>query len=124
MTFSPARAVLLIQKGHPVSKRAREAGRSRDRSGTRGASPEARYSSGAVDGSLPSREPSRYPDCVASWPDCREGEYNPKCCRFPKSCSCEIVEICPDCQRDIRTHAMFDPPRCPVTIIHWDDPFA
>lgn len=26
--------------------------------------------------------------CVEAWPGCRSGEYNPRCCRFPKSCSC------------------------------------
>ncbi len=30
----------------------------------------------------------RRPECIANWPDCEEGEYNPSCCRFPKSCSC------------------------------------
>ena len=28
--------------------------------------------------------------CVEAWPDCAEGEYNPYCCRYPKSCSCTI----------------------------------
>jgi hypothetical protein len=26
--------------------------------------------------------------CVEAWPECASGEYNPSCCRFPKSCSC------------------------------------
>ena len=26
--------------------------------------------------------------CVEQWPECSDDEYNPKCCRFPKSCSC------------------------------------
>jgi hypothetical protein len=30
----------------------------------------------------------RDPVCVAQWPDCRDGAYDPRCCRFPKSCSC------------------------------------
>lgn len=30
----------------------------------------------------------RDPNCVMSWPGCFSGGYNPKCCRFPKSCSC------------------------------------
>ncbi len=33
-------------------------------------------------------EPERDPACVERWPDCAVGEYNPACCRFPKSCSC------------------------------------
>lgn len=28
--------------------------------------------------------------CVEAWPECEEGQYNPACCRFPKSCSCTI----------------------------------
>jgi hypothetical protein len=31
---------------------------------------------------------TRYPECVERWPECKSGEYNPSCCRFPKSCSC------------------------------------
>jgi hypothetical protein len=26
--------------------------------------------------------------CVEAWPDCWTGGYDPRCCRFPKSCSC------------------------------------
>ena len=26
--------------------------------------------------------------CIEQWPECSSGEYNPSCCRFPKSCSC------------------------------------
>lgn len=29
--------------------------------------------------------------CLERWPECESGEYNPACCRFPKSCSCEII---------------------------------
>jgi hypothetical protein len=32
----------------------------------------------------------RNPECVANWPGCYEGGYDPHCCRFPKSCSCEV----------------------------------
>jgi hypothetical protein len=28
--------------------------------------------------------------CIEQWPYCSEGEYDPSCCRFPKSCSCTI----------------------------------
>jgi hypothetical protein len=28
--------------------------------------------------------------CVEKWPECEEGQYNPACCRFPKSCSCTV----------------------------------
>lgn len=27
-------------------------------------------------------------ECVAAWPECQSGGYDPRCCRFPKSCSC------------------------------------
>lgn len=30
--------------------------------------------------------------CVENWPDCATGEYNPSCCRFPKSCSCTVYD--------------------------------
>lgn len=26
--------------------------------------------------------------CRIRWPECVDGEYDPRCCRFPKSCSC------------------------------------
>lgn len=29
--------------------------------------------------------------CVETWPGCHEGGYDPRCCRFPKSCSCGPV---------------------------------
>lgn len=35
--------------------------------------------------------PERDPICVQRWPDCAEGEFDPRCCRFPKSCSCTVV---------------------------------
>lgn len=28
--------------------------------------------------------------CVEAWPDCETGLYDPRCCRFPKSCSCTV----------------------------------
>ena len=37
----------------------------------------------------------RNPECLASWPDCYEGGYDPRCCRFPKSCSCEVRQEAP-----------------------------
>jgi hypothetical protein len=30
--------------------------------------------------------------CVEAWPECEEGAYNPRCCRFPKSCSCTVYD--------------------------------
>lgn len=30
---------------------------------------------------------SRDPACVARWPECESGAHDPRCCRFPKSCS-------------------------------------
>lgn len=26
--------------------------------------------------------------CIEAWPECEDGHYDPRCCRFPKSCSC------------------------------------
>ena len=34
----------------------------------------------------------RLAECIENWPDCREGDYDPRCCRFPKSCSCDIYD--------------------------------
>lgn len=33
----------------------------------------------------------RDPACVERWPECEVGAHDPRCCRFPKSCSCEAV---------------------------------
>lgn len=40
----------------------------------------------------PNQEVWRNPECVAQWPECVDGAYHPRCCRFPKSCSCEIPQ--------------------------------
>jgi hypothetical protein len=32
----------------------------------------------------------RLRSCVEQWPECDDGLYNPRCCRFPKSCSATI----------------------------------
>lgn len=29
----------------------------------------------------------RTSDCVEKWPESVDGDYDPRCCRFPKSCS-------------------------------------
>ena len=34
----------------------------------------------------------RLKTCVERWPECNDGEFNPACCRFPKSCSCTIYD--------------------------------
>jgi hypothetical protein len=36
---------------------------------------------------LPER---RLRDCVEQWPGCYTGGYDPRCCRFPKSCSATV----------------------------------
>lgn len=28
--------------------------------------------------------------CYTRWPECSNGDYDPRCCRFPKSCSVGI----------------------------------
>lgn len=28
--------------------------------------------------------------CVERWPECETGAYDPRCCRFPKSCSADV----------------------------------
>lgn len=27
------------------------------------------------------------PRCIEAWPECADGDHDPRCCRFPKSCS-------------------------------------
>lgn len=31
--------------------------------------------------------------CVEAWPECHDDGYDPKCCRFPKSCSCRVYDL-------------------------------
>lgn len=41
--------------------------------------------------SLPTPETkpdNREPECVKRWPECESGCFNPRCCRWPKSCLC------------------------------------
>lgn len=42
-------------------------------------------SGGAQDAAEPSDRRERA--CVENWPECVSGGYDPRCCRFPKSCS-------------------------------------
>lgn len=37
----------------------------------------------------PEPQPETDPACRERWPECRQGGYDPACCRFPKSCSCD-----------------------------------
>jgi hypothetical protein len=34
----------------------------------------------------------RLKSCVENWPEAQTGEYNPACCRFPKSCSADVYD--------------------------------
>ena len=36
---------------------------------------------------------TRDPVCVKRWPECESGAYDPRCCRFPKSCSCTSEQM-------------------------------
>lgn len=38
----------------------------------------------------------RHPPCVERWPGCSSGDYDPRCCRFPKSCSAGVIRISAD----------------------------
>lgn len=52
-------------------------------------------------------ERQRDPVCVEAWPECEEGKYDPRCCRFPKSCSCEVASLAnggPTVRRRCMTH--------------------
>lgn len=37
----------------------------------------------------------RDPQCVKAWPGCHSFGFDPKCCRFPKSCSAGAVRLAP-----------------------------
>lgn len=43
-------------------------------------------------GTMPSRPIRRLRRCVEGWPDCTPDGYDPRCCRFPKSCSCTVYD--------------------------------
>lgn len=47
----------------------------------------------------PYRPKRRLKSCIEQWPECWSGDYNPLCCRFPKSCSCQSYseEYVQDC---------------------------
>ena len=49
----------------------------------------------------------RDPECVAQWSDCLSGEYNPACCRFPKSCSAGDIEWTPNKYTVRRPHGNY-----------------
>ena len=53
-------------------------------------------------------QPETDPACRERWPECRQGGYDPACCRFPKSCSCDApqqpVTAPPAAQRDNNRH--------------------
>jgi hypothetical protein len=38
-------------------------------------------------GEIPEIVDTRDPECVKKWPECESMAYDPRCCRFPKSCS-------------------------------------
>jgi hypothetical protein len=31
--------------------------------------------------------------CIERWPDCEDGRYDPRCCRWPKSCIPTLIDI-------------------------------
>jgi hypothetical protein len=38
------------------------------------------------------QQPRRLRACVETWPGAETGAYNPRCCRFPKSCSATVYD--------------------------------
>jgi hypothetical protein len=48
---------------------------------------EARQSAARLAANRPKR---RLKSCVEQWSDCFTGDYDPQCCRFPKSCSASV----------------------------------
>ena len=73
------------------------------------------------------RQDTRDPQCVDRWPECAEDEYNPACCRFPKSCSCETFAREAQPADDLRITAQADVGTFRVETIvrrYKDDKFA
>ncbi|MFF2493232.1 hypothetical protein [Agromyces sp. NPDC058064] len=44
----------------------------------------------------------REPTCVENWANCVNGEYNPACCRWPKSCSVQMIPAEPNNREEDR----------------------
>lgn len=38
------------------------------------------------------QRPRRLRSCVEAWPEAASGGYDPRCCRFPKSCSATVYD--------------------------------
>lgn len=47
--------------------------------------------------------------CVEAWPDAHEGGYDPRCCRFPKSCSADVYDPAHVTAEDLECPAMTAP---------------
>ena len=47
--------------------------------------------------------------CVEAWPDAHEGGYDPRCCRFPKSCSADVYDPAHVTAEDLEAPAMTAP---------------
>ena len=47
---------------------------------------------GTMSGQL-AKQDLRAEDCIKQWPECESGLYDPRCCRFPKPCSCDSAAI-------------------------------
>ena len=42
--------------------------------------------------------------CVEAWPDAHEGGCDPRCCRFPKSCSADVYDPAHVSKEDLESH--------------------
>jgi hypothetical protein len=65
----------------------------------------------------------RDPVCVEKWPECASGLYNPRCCRFPKSCSCENHAVLSE-ETTTVCSTMFCYNRAPISIDLAKPPFC
>lgn len=52
--------------------------------------------------------------CVEAWPDAHEGGYDPRCCRFPKSCSADVYDPAHVTAEDLECPAMTAPEPAPT----------
>jgi hypothetical protein len=88
---SPNLTGVSVRRGYRACKACNKAHTSCNRSGGHSNIQEVsdRYYAKIMDAYTPSVvADDRHPACIEQWPDCRNGDYDPRCCRFPKSCSC------------------------------------
>jgi len=72
--------------------------------------------------SLPERRPR---GCVENWPEAETGAYDPRCCRFPKSCSATVYDEAHVAETDLEPSPAAEPQQADVsTLLRLVDEFG